>query len=164
VFPEIVAIRILTSRDDSAKPLRLAGIAFRVKTFHCRKNDYALGPFFSDGDGVVTITRRALELSASSTLATGIMDYGLPTECGPDVELSHWNGTDISRAQEARRSTWTRALPGEEELYGSLEALLRRLREAPNDSLEDVSPIRDRWDGSRPHVEYRYVVSLSATT
>jgi hypothetical protein len=164
VFPEMVTIRLVTPHGEGTEPLRLAGIAFRVKTFHCRKNDYNLGPFFSDGDGVVAITSRALALSASSTHATGIMDYGLTVECGADVELVHWSPSDIMRAEEARRLTWTHALPGEEELYGSLEELLRRFREAPNDRVDRATPIRDRWDGSRSLVEYQYLVSLSAAT
>jgi hypothetical protein len=162
IFPEVTRIRLVTKSDGGVDAVRLAGMAFRVQTTRCSKNDYGLGPFFSDGDGVVAITRRALELSAKSQLETGLMDYGSVADCSPDVELRHWTRDEIVRATYARCEIWTRELPGEGELYGSLEALLLRYRDAPNGRIGAASTIHDRWDGSRPRVEYEYVVTVDA--
>lgn len=164
VFPEVVTLRLVTPGAAGAEePLPLAGVVFGVQTFHCRKNNYRLGPFFSDAGGVVVMTREALELSARAELDTGAMDYGDVRECAPDVEIRHWTASEVRRALHARQETWTRLLSGEAELHGSLGALLRRYREAPNHRLADrAAPVRDRWDGSRARVEYTYAVRLAA--
>jgi hypothetical protein len=156
ILPECVTIHLL-SRDASGtlRPSRVHCLPFNVHTFGCRKNNYRLGPFFSDAEGRVVITRELAELSVRDTLDTGLMDYGDICECAPDVEIRNWTSDDIDRCISARQNGWTMLLSGERQIYSSLDELLRRLRAAPR--LNQVAAIRDRWDGTRPVVEHQCV-------
>jgi len=52
VLPEKVVLRLL---DSDGNPLRMPNVLFAVKAFAKRKNDFDLGPFVTNDDGVVTI-------------------------------------------------------------------------------------------------------------
>lgn len=47
-----VVLRLL---DSDGNPLRMPNVLFAVKAFAKRKNDFDLGPFVTNDDGVVTI-------------------------------------------------------------------------------------------------------------
>jgi hypothetical protein len=130
-----------------------------IQTAACRKNDYHLGPFFSEADGIVRITRAMLERDVSDTLSTGLMDYGGIEECAPDVAIRAWTPAETARAGEGRREVWTDLLAGEALEYRSIEELIGRFARSVNHYLRvPEDGIRDRWDGSRRRVEYDYVV------
>jgi hypothetical protein len=159
VLPEEVTIRLLS---EDRTPFRVPEVIVEIYTSGCRKNNYHLGPFFSDADGVVTITREMLERAASDELATGLMDYGGIGECAPDVAIRPWTKSEVTRAVEAREY-WTSLLPGEAAEYRSIDELIQRYTQAANHRLRfgGVAP-QDRWDGSRARVEYEYVVVSEA--
>jgi len=171
-LPESVAVRIVTWRGPIASPQDVPyggpPLAFGVRTFARFKNDYHLGPFFSD-QGVVRITRADLERSARIQLSFGLMDFRPLDECFALVEIAHWAPAEVERAIEARG---TEVRLGrffselEAEQWSSPEAYVRRLREVANRRLSAAIPgaqiIRDEWDGSALEREYTYRVHPSA--
>jgi hypothetical protein len=163
VFPDRVTIRVGVWSPTGTTPYSGASMAFETRTFAREKNDYLLGPFFSDESGILTITRRDLELSTQAELSSGLMDYASITNSYSFVAISHLSREGIARYVDSRTMTWTRELDGEKELYGSVAQLLDRLRSSANGQFRPATPaygqLRDEWDGSRPIVEYDYRVS-----
>jgi len=131
------------------------------------KNDYHLGPFFSGENGVLTITRRQLQLAAAAELSSGLIDYDAIENAFPFVEIVHWSGYELERAIDARSKRWTSLLDGEAKLYESMSELLRRLRASGNASLlpahERTGRLRDEWNGTRPDRKHPYIVSLATS-
>ena len=52
--PAIASAIVLRLIDSEHAPLRVANVLFIVHTFANRKNDFKLGPFATDAEGVVT--------------------------------------------------------------------------------------------------------------
>ena len=160
VLPEQITIHLLL---EDRTPFRVSEVMLLVDTAQCRKNNYHLGPFFSDADGIVRITRSMLEREVRDELETGVMDYGRIDECAPDITIRPWTISEIQRAQRARREIWTSLLPGEALEYRSIDDLLERYARAANHRLRDSDgAIHDRWDGTRSQVAYEYVVHPQA--
>jgi hypothetical protein len=130
-----------------------SNIAFTIHVFARHKNDYHLGPFFSDEHGVVTISKELLEISAEAERETGIMDYGSIDECYSLVEIRLCSENDLVRAISARQ-VWG-LLGREASVWESKESLIERLKQAHNKSLIvqeglGLDRLRDEWkDGMR---------------
>lgn len=151
---------VIQLTDKSLLPLRLEGILFRLTFFAGRKNDFHLGPFSSDRDGLVTISRREMEAGVSDHYETGLMDYARLSECVPSVEIRLLAQDDIQRAIDVRKMTWTSLLPGERERWNSMEELLDAYKNARNKTLfcDQSPPIRDDWDKAEAEYAYSFVV------
>ena len=166
VFPEQATVQLMqVSGNGQRIPLPLAGVALGVRVFARAKNDYHLGPFFSDAAGRIMIDRRALEASAAAELDSGLMDYARITDAHPVVELRIWTGDDIRGALKARE-TWG-LLPAERALWPSLDDLRRALNAAPNGRLRTATTagsayIRGLWDGSELSPAYELLVQDTA--
>lgn len=128
VFPDRVTIHARLVGDEGETRAIGFPIAFSIRTFARSKNDYHLGPFFSDHTGVLALTRRQLELSAQAKLSSGLMDYASVHDGFPLIEISHFSADDIERAIIARKTHWTDELEGEHELYGSVAKLVASYR------------------------------------
>ena len=72
VLPDRVVIQLV---DKNLLRVRLAGVLFQVRLFAKHKNDFALQPFASDGDGLVTILRNEIEAEIAAAYDSGLMDY-----------------------------------------------------------------------------------------
>lgn len=160
VFPERVTIRARLINNDAEMDGIGLRIAFSIRTFARSKNDYHLGPFFTDDTGALALTRQQLKLSAQAALSSGLMDYASISDGFPLVEISHLSAADIERAIKSRTTHWTQELDGERELYGSVGNLVACYQGASNGQLAPPSPpfSRDEWDGSKQTVEYEYSV------
>ncbi len=169
-LPKRITIRVLTwswTPSGAAQDLPYAGppLALGIQTFARRRNDYHLGPFFSDSDGLVTITGEQLESSVRAHLDWGLMDHADVRESFAFIEITHWSEAEIERAIHVRES----GVFSEHEarLWGSLEQYLHLLRSSANRRLRPPAPgagqrVRDEWDGSRSIYEYSYRVHPSA--
>ena len=111
----------------------IPNIVFSVDTHARHKNDYHLGPFFSDENGVVTITRELLDTYAEAELESGLMGYASISDCYSLVEIRLWSDDDLERAIRGRQ-TWG-LLKREKTLWESPEELIERFRNANNRSL-----------------------------
>jgi hypothetical protein len=156
VLPNRVAIQLV---DRDLLPLRLAGVLFQLRLFARRKNDFTLQPFASDGDGLVTISRKEIEAEIEANYDSGLMDYAHVSDCVPAVEVRLLSEEDIHHAVEARK-IWKHLLAGERDRWNSMEQLLNIYRNANNvNLLSDQSPtIRDDWDKAGAEYSYDCVV------
>ena len=165
-FPARVVVRTQVFEGGRLRPYQGSPLVFGVQTFARAKNDYHLGPLFTDERGILIVTNRQLELCASAELSTGLMDYVDVHDAFSFVEIVHWAPEEVARAIRARTSTWTSLLDGEEELYGSIEALLTRLRQSGNDQFAPPAAtygrLRDEWTDPARVVEYSYSVTRVA--
>jgi hypothetical protein len=98
-----VVLRLI---DSEHAPLRVANVLFIVHTFANRKNDFKLGPFATDAEGVVTIVKRDLLAEASAHYDSGLMDYNVIEDCQPVVEIAAMESQAIEQALVARTNVW----------------------------------------------------------
>jgi len=164
VLPEQITIDVLLWAGHQAVAYRGAPIVLGIKTYARAKNDYHLGPIFTDHDGHVRLTRADLNHYESAIVAQGIMDVRALGESYSFVQIVHWTSEQIGRAIDARTKTWTQLLPGEKELFGSVSDLIRRLQGAGNARFSPMlwPPVRDEWDGRPGPREYKYILNLAA--
>ncbi len=73
LFPDCVTVRLLTS---SGVPFRQPDILIYVHLLARNKNDFHLGPYPTDAEGIATFTRLDLLAEGGSRLRFGI--GGLP--------------------------------------------------------------------------------------
>ena len=171
VLPSSVKIHVLT-RAGPLQAQREAlvitpSIAVSVQTFARGRNDYRLGPFFSE-NGVIDITRAELERAAALHLDFGLMDYYSLAECFALIEIRAWSAVQVERAIEGRKSEMERGRfysSRDTEQWGTPAEYVRRLRESGNRNLEEPVwyHVRDEWDGSKQDVEYEYRVPSAAS-
>jgi hypothetical protein len=156
LIPEKVVLRLV---DSEHKALRVANVLFFVHTFANRKNDFMLGPFATDAEGVVTIVKRDLLAEAAAHYDSGLMDYEVIESCKPIVEIAAMEPQAIEKALVARTNVWKTLLRGESERWTSIEELRNLYRTAANNRIS-VQPIRVRWDESTNEFEYAITAGL----
>jgi hypothetical protein len=105
LIPQKVVLRLV---DSTGIPVRVANVLFRVHAFANRKNDFSLGPFATDVEGVATITKRDMLAEATAHYDSGLMDYDRIENCQPVVEIAAMGPSDIDKALRARTSVWKR--------------------------------------------------------
>jgi hypothetical protein len=150
VLPEKVVLRLV---DPEGGAFLIRNVLFLVHTFARHKNDFELGPFVSDADGIVTITKRELLAEANATYDSGLMDYRAVEECHPLVEIHAMEPQQVEKALEARTNVWKRLLRGESERWTSIEELRTVYRTSANNRVS-VQPLKSLWDGSQSEFEF----------
>lgn len=156
LLPEKVTLRLV---DSERKQLRVSNILFFVHAFANYKNDFDLGPFVSDADGIVTITRDGLLAEANAHYDSGLMDYRSLEDCKEVVEIRAIESQEVEKALDARTRIWTGLLRGESERWANIEELRNVYRTAANKRIS-VQPLRVQWDGSQREVEYLIPATL----
>jgi hypothetical protein len=157
ILPEIATVKLKTGMGQD---YRVPNIVFSVETHARHKNDYHLGPFFSDDDGVVAITRELLDIYVEAELDSGLMDYTHISDCYSLIEIRLWSENDLEQAIKVRQ-LWG-LLKREKTLWQSPEELIERFRNANNRALaisEGFSRIRDEWDGRKQEYGYDFYVT-----
>lgn len=157
IIPKKVTIRLT---DNRGTPLPIENVIFTVHLFARRKNDFNLGPYVSNIDGVVVITETDIRHEVAATYDSGLMDYVSVETCHTLVEIRLEPDENIQRALNCRETAWKNLLKGETERWGSMQNLLRTYREATNNRLKDLSRIRADWDGSKEEYEYNFPINL----
>lgn len=127
-FPKKLRICLIDLKDGSK--IRLKNIVISLKFFANYKNDYNLGPFFSDENGEYSLDSKILSLSAQAELAAGLMDYDDYHNCKNDFEIRILNDDAIKRLKIAREK-WG-ILKVEETIYKTKESLLAKIKTANN--------------------------------
>jgi|SRR5579863_69805 len=156
LLPDKVVLRLV---DSGHKPVRVANVLFFVHTFANRKNDFMLGPFATDTEGVVTIMKRDLLAEATAHYDSGLMDYDVIENCQPIVEIAAMEPQAVEEALVARTNVWKTLLRGESERWTSIEELRNLYRTAANNRIS-VQAIRVRWDESTHEFEYSVTAAL----
>ena len=153
VLPEKVVLKLV---DSAGKALKLSNVLFRVRAFAVRKNDFDLGPFPTNNDGVATITKSDLLNEAAAHYDSGLMDYNRVETCKPDVRIEAMKASEIDKALEARTRVWTALLRGESHRWTSIEELRNVYRTAANHSV-NAETINARWNGRSTEYEYAVI-------
>ena len=126
-FPKNLMISIL-SQDN--KPILQSDIMIVINLIAPRKNNYHLGPFFTNNKGVVFLTEKDLQISAQAEAETGLMDYLPYVECSDEVEIEIFNYENLDKLIYGR-TIW--GLVGDEtSLYETKENLLERIKSSAN--------------------------------
>jgi hypothetical protein len=163
LFPELVTVRLVTS---SGAPFRCADILVNIHLSARRKNDFHLGPYPTNAEGVASFTREDMRASVDDTYASGLMDYGPVEECFPRVLILLSTPESISKALEARTKVWTLLFKGEKRRWKSIEelrSLYRRAAEAiQNISVLPPARLQAEWTNATAKYEYSFEVEAAA--
>jgi hypothetical protein len=144
------------------EPYRCADLLLHIHAFARGRNDYSLGPYSTDSDGVARITRSDLEADVDSILDSDLMGHYAITECRPYVEISLWTPDEIVRAQKCRLTGWTSLLSGERRRWASMEELLALYSRAliATRSLLSLHAVPLRADWTDPAAKHSYDLRL----
>jgi hypothetical protein len=112
-----------------------------------KKNDYFLGPFFSNENGEFEIDKNLLEISAEAELSTGIMDYRKINECSSLIEIRIISKEEIGNLLRGRE-LWG-IIGREKEFYKTKEELLDKIKKN-NNNLVLPQSLRVTWDKDIP--------------
>jgi hypothetical protein len=94
VFPETLTVNAI----DSATGEPIAGVALLLKLRAQQKNNYSIGPVFTDRNGQATFTRIACESGIARDQQMFVMDYsGDLLSCGPEAEVQLHDPESIAR-------------------------------------------------------------------
>lgn len=155
IFPASVTVRLMTVLKRTEEPFHSPDAALFVRTFARRKNDYHLGPFFSDPEGIVAIDGAVCQRLADAHLEMGIMDRYRVSECFSLVELYHLADQHLESAIAAVKEY---GVPANQEWFCPKDEMLKRYRAAKNMNLQEVLfPLRDEWEG-KGEATYTYHV------
>jgi hypothetical protein len=149
-LPELTQIQLLNS---TGAPLNMSGVIVFIKASARRKNDYYLGPYWSNSDGMIEIREEDLLFEIDSTHDSGLMDYAGINQCHPDVRIEVQNRNDIERIVHCRRTAWKALLKGEKKRFQSMEAMISIYENSANTGFEfseEERSIEAVWDGSKP--------------
>ena len=147
-LPELTKIQLL---DTTSSPLRLSGVIVFIKASARRKNNYSLGPYWSNSDGLIEIRKEDLLSEVDSTHDSGLMDYAGINQCYPNVRIEIQNKSDIERITHCRKTAWKNLLRGEKERFQSMEEMISVYESSPNAGFElkDEDRVSEVvWDGS----------------
>jgi hypothetical protein len=146
-FPEKTKITIVDKITHSR--IKLKDIILSVHLYATKKNDYYLGPFFSDPNGDVEINGSALGILAEAELQTGIMDYKNVNECISLVEIKILSEEEIDNLIKGR--TFWGIIGREKELYNTKEDLLKRIKNNHN-TFVFPQTLRVDWNVGMPAI------------
>jgi hypothetical protein len=144
-LPASVIVRI-KSRGEVC---HIADVLIGVRAFAQNKNDYSLGPYATNADGLAHITRNDLQAEVEAAHDSGLMDHAGIAQCNPIVQLFVWSAEDIRKALGARHNVWPFLLRGERDRWGSMAELLalydRALVVAEKKLAGFVAPVDSNW-------------------
>lgn len=144
-FPDKIKIRVMDGL--ARRTIRIPDIIVMVHIFAMRKNDYHLGPFFTNENGELEINKEILEISTEAELQTGLMDYRKVDECSPLVEISILSEGEITNLIKGR-TLWG-IIGREKKLYNTKEELLNRIKKC-NNNLVLPNSLRVIWNKDTP--------------
>jgi hypothetical protein len=140
-FPNKIVIKIVDGLD--LNPILMENVIIFIHVFAINKNDYDLGPYFSDNNGEIHLTNKILQISADAQMETGIMDYKDIKEASPLVKIEILSKEEIERLREGRK-LWG-IIKKEATLYQSEKKLLKKI-DANNNHHIAPTNIKVLWD------------------
>ena len=155
VLPEKITVRLVKPRQQD---FPVDNILLYIKTNARHKNDFHLGPFVSDKDGVITITKNDLDNKITSIYESGLMDYSSIENCFTFVELRLYDQDEINKMIKSRTKVWTSLLKGEIERWTSINHLVDTLKKSNNKLLllyDSTKRVRADFDGTQNEYEFQ---------
>ena len=129
-FPDKLNVQLVKRNGEK---LHLENVVFVIKLKAPQKNDYYLGPFFSNKGGECKISEKVLKISAEAVIQSGLMDYVNYELCSGIATIQILTVDEIEKMLKAR-SVWG-IIGKEAELYVSKEHLLGWLKKSANHSV-----------------------------
>ena len=157
-LPDKITVKLVKQRQQD---IPLDNILLYIKTFARHKNDFYLGPFASDKNGVITITKNDLDNEVTATYESGLMDYSSIDNSFTFVELRLYDQDEIDKMIKSRTNVWTSLLNGEKERWTSINHLVDTLKKSNNKHLllyDSTKRIRADFDGT--HSEYEFQLDI----
>ena len=155
ILPDKITVKLIKPRKEN---FSVDNILLYIKTNARNKNDFYLGPFASDINGVITITKKDLDNEVTATCESGLMDYSSIENSFSFVELRLYDQNEIDKMIESRTKTWTSLLKGEIERWISINRLVDTLKQSNNKHLlldESTKRIRAEFDGTQNEYEFQ---------
>ncbi len=155
ILPDKITVKLIKPRKEN---FSVDNILLYIKTNARNKNDFYLGPFVSDKNGVITITKKDLDNEVTATYESGLMDYSSIENSFSFVELRLYDQNEIDKMIESRTKTWTSLLKGEIERWISINRLVDTLKQSNNKHLlldESTKRIRAEFDGTQNEYEFQ---------
>lgn len=155
ILPDKITVKLIKPRKEN---FSVDNILLYIKTNARNKNDFYLGPFASDINGVITITKKDLDNEVTATYESGLMDYSSIENSFSFVELRLYDQNEIDKMIESRTKTWTTLLKGEIERWISINRLVDTLKQSNNKHLlldESTKRIRAEFDGTQNEYEFQ---------
>ena len=132
IFPN--SLNIFLKNRINGEKLKIENVIISIHLFAKYRNDYHLGPFFSNEMGEYFLNSNILIASAEAELATGLMDYEDYHNCKDEAVIKILSVFEVSRLKNARKM-WG-ILKDEKSLYESKEQLLSRIELSNNHKIE----------------------------
>ena len=155
IIPDKVTIRLIKQRQQD---FPVDNILLYIKSYARHKNDFYLGPFVSDKEGIITITKEDIENEVTATYESGLMDYSGIENCFTFVELRLYDQDEINKMIESRSKVWTSLLKGEKERWTSINHLIETLKKSNNKHLllyNSTKRVRADFDGAQNEYEFQ---------
>ena len=155
ILPDIIKVRLVKPRQLD---LPVDNILLYIKTHASHKNDFELGPFVSDKDGIITISKSDLDNEVAATYDSGLMDYSSIDSNFSFVELRLYNQIEIDKLIESRTKTWKTLLKGETERWTSINHLVDTFKKSNNKLLllyDSTRRIRADFDGTQTEYDFQ---------
>ncbi len=155
ILPDIIKVRLVKPRQLD---LPVDNILLYIKTHASHKNDFELGPFVSDKDGIITISKSDLDNEVAATYDSGLMDYSSIDSNFSFVELRLYNQIEIDKLIESRTKAWKTLLKGETERWTSINHLVDTFKKSNNKLLllyDSTRRIRADFDGTQTEYDFQ---------
>ena len=155
ILPDKITVKLVKPRQQD---FSVDNILLYIKTNARHKNDFYLGPFVSDKNGVITITKIDLDNEVTATYESGLMDYSSIENSFSFVELRLYDQNEIDKMIESRTKAWTSLLKGEKERWTSINHLVDTLKKSNNKYLllyDSTKRIRAEFDGTQNEYEFQ---------
>ena len=155
ILPEKITVRLVKPEQQD---FSIDHILLYIKTNARHKNDFYLGPFVSDKDGVITITKNDLDNEVIATYESGLMDYSSIENSFTFVELRLYDQDEIKKMIKSRTKVWTSLLKGEKERWTSIDHLVDTLKKSNNKLLQlydSTKRVRADFDGTQNKYEFQ---------
>jgi carboxypeptidase C (cathepsin A) len=156
ILPDKITVKLIKQRQQD---FPVDNILLYIKTSARHKNDFYLGPFVSDKNGVVTITKNDINNEVTATYESGLMDYSSIENSFTFVELRLYDQDEIDRMIQSRTKVWTSLLKGEKERWTSINHLVDTLKKSNNKHLllyDSTKRIRADFDGTQNEYEFQF--------
>jgi len=137
VIPNKLIIQLMNAPDVIVD---VENVILSLKVFAYQKNDYHLGPFFTNKDGACIIERQTIKIMADAELQRGIMDFQAFDSCSNLAEVSILTKEQIGRMLEARKLWGT--IADESRMFGTKENLINKIQDNNNAMVRPVLPKR----------------------
>lgn len=155
ILPNRITIKLVKPEQQD---FSVDNILLYIKTHARHKNDFYLGPFASDKNGIITITKKDLNNELTATYESGLTDYSSIENSFSFVELRLYDQNEIDKMIKSRTKVYTSLLKGENERWTSINHLVDTLKKSNNKHLllyDSTKRIRADFDGNQNEYEFQ---------